>query len=160
MIVKTDPKKFRLVACDEEGRLAEGGLNVPRAFRENSAGTASLYRRIGFAPPWIGYASVYDGRIVGGGAFVGAPKEGAVEIAYFTLDGFERRGFAGLTARRLVALARDAAPGVTVTAKTLPQENASTRILLRLGFVHCGVTEDDDVGEAWSWRLPPKRAES
>ena len=56
--------------------------------------TADLYRSSGFAPPWIGYVAVSEGRAVGTCAFKCAPVEGRVEIAYFTFPEFEGRGLA------------------------------------------------------------------
>jgi RimJ/RimL family protein N-acetyltransferase len=114
--------------------------------------SADLYRRIGYDPPWVGYISVDDGRPVGGGAFVGAPREGVVEIAYFTLAEFMNRGYATQTATHLVAIARRTVPGITVKAFTLPQAGASTKVLERLGFKVVGHANDVDAGEVWEWR--------
>lgn len=77
-----------------------------------------------------------------------------VEIAYFTLEGFEARGFATATARALCGIADQAAERPLVVAKTLAQPNASTRILRRLGFALVGDTHDDEVGTAWLWERP------
>ena len=63
----------------------------------NCRATADLYRRVGFVSPWTGYVAVVDNRGVGGGAFVGPPKEGYVEIAYFTLVSEQGHGYASRT---------------------------------------------------------------
>jgi hypothetical protein len=44
-------------------------------------------------------------------------------------------------------------PSLTLWAKTLPYENASTAILRSLGFRHIGSTTDHEIGEAWEWEL-------
>ena len=133
------------------GELAPPGEELILACRQ----TADLYRRVGYEPPWIGYVAAAEGRGIGGGAFVGAPRGGVVEIAYFTLPEFAERGYATQTATALVGIARHAAPAIILKALTLPQENASTRILKRLGFTKIGISHDDDAGEVWEWRNEP-----
>jgi RimJ/RimL family protein N-acetyltransferase len=56
-------------------------------------------------------------------------------------------------ARRLIALAREAQPGIVVAAQTLPARNASNAILAKLGFTRAGTATDDEAGEVWEWRL-------
>lgn len=145
---------FQLVQCDPAGEPV-GNLGVlPQTLEENCRATAQLFASIGFHPPWVGYVSVFGDHLVGGCAFVGAPKAGSVEIAYFTLEDHVGRGFATQAVVRLIEIARQADRDVCLTAKTLPQENASTAILRRAGFRFVGETTDDDIGLAWEWRLP------
>jgi len=143
---------FSLVPCDQSGVPIRVALDMPEALVANCQATADLYRRVGFSPPWIGYVAAVDNRGVGGGAFVGPPKDGFVEIAYFTLDHEQRKGYASQTASSLVALARAHAPEVGIKAFTLKEENASTRILRALGFSIIGIAQDADAGEVWEWR--------
>jgi len=124
---------------------------MPEAIIANCRATADLYRRVGFTPPWVGYVAVADDRPVGGGAFVGAPKDGSVEIAYFTLENEQGQGYASRTASSLVEIARLHSPGIGLKAFTLKEENASTRILRRLGFSMVGTAQDADAGEVWEW---------
>ena len=141
-----------LVACDATGTPVVPLAHMPDALTANCQGTAALYQRIGFEPPWIGYVAVVDGRGVGGGAFVGPPQDGVVEIAYYTLDDEQGRGYATQTAAALVTLARAHTPDIGLKAYTLMEENASTRILQRLGFSRVGVAHDADAGDVWEWR--------
>lgn len=143
---------FSLLPCDATGTPAPPLARMPDALTANCQGTAALYQRVGFVPPWIGYVAVVDGRGVGGGAFVGPPQEGVVEIAYYTLDDEQGRGYGTQTAAALVALARAHTPGIALKAYTLMEENASTRILHRLGFTRVGVAHDADAGDVWEWR--------
>ena len=102
--------------------------------------------------PWAGYLAEENGTFVGTCAFKSAPRNGKVEIAYFTFPGHEGRGVATWMAMQLVALAKH--PDVTqVTAQTLKERNASTRILEKLGFDVIGTAIDEEVGEVWEWRL-------
>jgi len=130
-------------------------VNLPDALAAACTQSAELYRRIKYELPWVSYIAMAGERCVGGGAFVGAPKEGIVEIAYFTLDGFQGHGYATQTARELIAIARQAVPTITIRAFTLPETNPSTKILVRLGFTMIGFAHDEDVGEVWEWRCSP-----
>ena len=84
---------------------------------------------------------------------MGAPKDGSVEIAYFTLEGSRRQGFAVRTAGVLIEIAKRADPAISIWAKTSPELSASTRILERNGFRRTGLTLDHEIGDAWVWTL-------
>lgn len=143
---------FSLEPCGEDGRPLTPISVVAEAIVATYTASAALYRRVGFVPPWISYIAVEDGRAVGGGAFVGAPREHRVEMAYFTLRELEGQGYATRTATELIAIARNANPGIVITAFTLRESNASTRILRRLGLRLFGDAKDADAGDVWEWR--------
>ncbi len=155
MIAPQHKAGFSLVAILADGQPADPDLFLAEDLVPIIVGTKALYARTGHVPPWISYLSAVGGEVVGGGAFVGAPERGEVEIAYFTLPGHEGRGHASRTAAALVAQARAAAPEIGLWAKTLPEANASTRILARLGFHRDGTVQDDEIGTAWRWYLSP-----
>ena len=117
------------------------------------AATADLYARRGYEPPWIGYLAVENGTCVGMCGFKSPPQDNRVEIAYFTFPGNESRGVATLMASELIRLALDKMPAVTVTAQTLPEENASTSILKKLKFGLVGTVESPEDGLVWEWQL-------
>jgi RimJ/RimL family protein N-acetyltransferase len=103
--------------------------------------------------PWGAYlvADVDTREVVGTCAFKDAPSpEGEVEIAYHTYPGYEGRGYARAMAARLLDIAKSAK---RVVAHTLPQQNASTRVLERLGFARAGEVRDAENGVAWRWEL-------
>lgn len=145
-----------LVACGEDGfPLGAGWPAIRGELLTVCRASAEHHRKVGFTPPWAGYLLCRGGEFVGGGAFVAPPENGRVEIAYFTLPRHERQGLGTTTAAMLVEIAHRTDPGLELWAKTLPFENASTAILRSLGFRHAGFAEDDDVGDAWAWSLPP-----
>lgn len=112
------------------------------------------YSRVGYNPPWIGYVALNeDGEVVGCGGFKGAPKEGKIEIAYTTFERWQGRGIGAEICRHLVLLALQTDPAIRVTARTLPEPNASTRILTRNGFACTGTVYDDEDGNVWEWEL-------
>ncbi len=114
----------------------------------------AYYHETGYTPPWIGYFVLRDGVVVGVGGFVGAPQNGRVEIAYGTFKAYEKQGIASFTCQQLLAIAWATDPTLTVTAKTAPEQNASTTILSRHGFLHTGVVQDHEIGDAWEWVHP------
>ena len=143
---------FSLVRCGADGSPLTPISDVPETIVATYAANADLYRRVGFVPPWVSYIAVDDGRAVGGGAFVGPPRENRVEIAYFTLKELEGLRYATRTASELVAIARKANPGIIIAAFTLRESNASTKILQRLGLRLFGEAQDPDAGDVWEWR--------
>lgn len=78
--------RFALIRCDAEGRLVTPIATVPEALAATYSANADLYRRVGFVEPWVSYVAVEGDHAVGGGAFVGPPRDNRVEIAYFTLQ--------------------------------------------------------------------------
>lgn len=106
---------------------------------------------------WNGYFAVDQEtrEVVGSCAFKTAPSaEGTVEIAYFTYPGFEQRGYATQMARKLVQLASRSSMVRLVIAHTLPETNASTRVLEKLGMTFVGEVMDPEDGRVWRWQLP------
>lgn len=105
---------------------------------------------------WGGYFAV-DGQtreVVGSCAFKAPPSEdGTVEIAYFTYPTFERRGYATEMARRLIELANGSADVRRIVAHTLPEANASTRVLEKAGMIFVGEVADPQDGRVWRWEL-------
>ncbi len=100
----------------------------------------------------IGDGSLVAGdTVMGVASFLTKPVDGRVEIAYMTFKTFEGQGVASFGCAQLLLIARKAAPGVVVTAKTLPEENPSTTILRRNGFMFTRIVQDDDIGDAWEW---------
>lgn len=150
-------KVVQLLPVDEAGGVALPEAALPEWMKENCRATASFYKTAGYEPPWIGYVVVDHGRPVGGGAFKGPPKDGAVEIAYYTLPELEGQGYASATAAELVRIARSTMPDIVVTAQTLPQPNASNALLKKLGFVFRGSMMHPEDGEVWEWRLAAER---
>lgn len=150
--VKPALMEFSLVQCDPDGAPMESIAHMPDQLVANCVATADLYRRIGFVRPWVGYVAVDDGEGVGGGAFVGAPQNNSVEIAYFTLKDKEGRGYATRTVAGLIEIARQHEPRIVLKAFTLREHNASTSILRRFGFRVVGDAHDKDAGAVWEWR--------
>ena len=143
---------MKLIPIEQDGKVATEGqcTFLPEVLEL----TVDLYGRRGFEPPWTGYVAEEHGTVVGACSFVGPPSDGEVEIAYFTFPGNEGRGFATRMASELLALTEAAAAelGLAYIAYTLPQENASTVVLRRLGFTLLGPIDHPEDGIVWKWR--------
>jgi len=112
------------------------------------------YARVGFMKPWIGYfASGDNDEIVGCGGFKGSPVKGKVEIAYGTFKNYQGRGVATEICRQLVLLAIQTDSSIRITARTLMEPNASTRVLKKNGFEFMGIVYDEEDGDVWEWEL-------
>ena len=110
-----------------------------------------FYANVGYHKPWIGYYASLNGTLVGNAGFKGRPIDNKVEIAYGTFPAFQRKGIGSLICQKLVHVATLTDPTVRITARTLPVENYSTRILKKNGFTWQGVVIDIDDGEVWEW---------
>lgn len=90
--------------------------------------------------------------VVGNTAFVGPPNNaGEVEIAYGVVPSFEGRGYATQAAEALTSFALADERVRVVVAHTLPEKNASTRILKKIGYVFTGEIEHPEDGLIWRW---------
>ena len=117
---------------------------------------AALRAAVGQGPnPWRHGFFIIEkasGEIVGGAGFKGEPDaEGMVEIAYGVVSSREGRGYATEAARALIHFAARDPRVRTLRAHTLPEANASTRVLTKCGFVHIGPVVDPEDGPVWRW---------
>jgi len=103
-------------------------------------------------PNHLGYL-VIEGesqQMVGTCSFKGRPDDGAIEIAYYTLPGYEGRGIATEMAQFLVERAGEFPEVTTVVAHTRPERSASTRVLEKIGMTRAG-DEVEDGEPVWRW---------
>ena len=144
---------IELIAIAKNGEPETPVGPLPEFAREILEQTASLYAAEGYAKPWVGYLAREDGACIGFCAFKTPPEDGAVEIAYATMPGHEGKGVATRMAAAVIEIARDERPKITIRAQTLPEENASTAILKKLGFALVGDVTHPEDGLVWEWRL-------
>jgi RimJ/RimL family protein N-acetyltransferase len=76
----------------------KGGENSPPPSKSMN----EFYPKIGFHLPWVGYFVLDNNQVVGTGGFTGPPKDGKVEIAYWTFKQFEGKGVASFTCSELI----------------------------------------------------------
>ncbi len=131
--------------------LTETQIQSSEFLSELCKATIAMYSNNSATLPWLGYLAQDNGTFVGTCAFKSPPQNAEVEIAYFTFPQHEGQGVATQMARWLTELAEK--NGVKrVKAQTLPEKNASTRILEKLGFTFVGPTVHPDDGTIWEWQ--------
>ncbi len=111
------------------------------------------YQKIGYNLPWVGYFVIEENQIVGSCGFTEQPKDGKVEIAYWTFKEYERQGISTFSCKELILISQQSDPTIIITAKTAPEHNASTKILQNNGFTFAEIVQDDEIGDAWLWTL-------
>lgn len=118
--------------------------------------TRDFHRRIGSRAPWIGYLGIESegDRVVGVCSFKGNPNQaGEVEISYGTLPAVQGSGYATGMAGALVKIAFQSSVVRLVIAHTLPESNASGRVLTKTGLIFVGEVIDPEDGRVWRWEL-------
>ncbi len=114
--------------------------------------TVEYYKTIGFVPPWIGYYARLNRELVGAAGFKGQPVDNKIEIAYGTFPGYRQQGTGTEICRQLVLLALKTNPAIIITARTLPENNYSTKILQKNSFKLLGTVWDKEDGNVWEWQ--------
>lgn len=111
------------------------------------------------ADPWVhGFCLVQRGTGIATGrcGFKGPPSaDGVVEIAYCVDADHQGKGYANEAAEALVLYAFGDSRVLVVRAHTLPESNASTRVLTKCGFRYIGEVIDPDDGLVWRWEKRP-----
>jgi RimJ/RimL family protein N-acetyltransferase len=96
--------------------------------------------------------------LVGWGGFKGPPRDGVVEIGYEIAQSRQGQGLATEAARAMLEEAFADEEVQTVIAHTLPERNASNRVLEKTGFQKDGeVQQDRTVAWRFSLSRDPKR---
>lgn len=154
---KLDTASLDLVPQTRAGVFAWIEEIEPAVRAELSATWLALLEQSGPMDPWI-HGFVMKLRdadvVVGSCCFKGPPdSEGMVEIAYGVEPEFRGRGYATEAAAALARYAFDHPDVRVVRAHTLPEPNASTRVLTRCGFQNLGEVIEPDDGLVWRWEI-------
>ena len=102
----------------------------------------------------FGFSIVHRGSetIVGKCGFTGPPTaDQVVEIAYGIAPEHQGKGYATEAANALVEFAFSSGRVQVVRAHTLPERNASTRVLTKCGLRNLGEVIDPEDGVVWRW---------
>jgi len=150
-----ETKNLRLVFQTREDVRAYIEQMEPHERAEVSPVWLALLDGSGPLDPWVhGFKMVHraSGSVVGQCGFKGPPDaDGVVEIAYGVNPEQEGRGFATEAAGALASYALSHEEVRVVRAHTLPEANASTRVLTKCGFQRVGEVIDPDDGAVWRW---------
>lgn len=127
---------------------------TPAERAELSADWLALLHASTSADPWThGFSLVLldTDTVVGSAGFKGPPANGVVEIAYGLSPEHQGKGYATEAAEALTAYAFDSGEVRVVRAHTLPESNASGRVLTKCGFRRIGEVIDPEDGLVWRW---------
>ena len=105
---------------------------------------------------WPGYLFIdrSKGTLIGNGGYAGEPNEaGEVEVGYEVAPSYRNLGYASEAVRGMVDHALQVAEVTAVIAHTLAEENASVRVLRKVGFQWDGEIVSEDAGAIWRWRI-------
>jgi RimJ/RimL family protein N-acetyltransferase len=152
-------KTLFLKPLTREETLAMIEAMSPEERAEVSPDWLAALRASDTADPWRhGFAMVHrhTGCTVGKCAFKGPPADGVVEIAYAVEPEHQGNGYGTEAAAALTAFAF-AQNVPTVRAHTLPEPNASTRVLTKCGFRHLGEVIDPEDGPVWRWEKQSRK---
>lgn len=149
-------QRLELVLPTAEEALAGIDAMSPAEKEHLSDDWLELVKNATSSDPWIhGFSITFrdDDVVVGQCGFKGPPSsDGIVEIAYAVHPDHQCRGYATEAAEALVAYAFTNGDVSAVRAHTLPETNASTRVLTKCGFQHVGEVMDPDDGLVWRWQ--------
>lgn len=115
------------------------------------------------ADPWLHGFGIVDRAsqsVVGGVGFKAPPDaQGEVEIAYGVVPMFQNLGYATEAARAGLDFAFGNDAVQRVIAHTKDENNASTRVLEKCGFLRIGDVIDPEDGLVWRWELARRVSE-
>jgi RimJ/RimL family protein N-acetyltransferase len=148
-------KNLKLVLQTREDVRAYVEQMAPHERAEISPAWLALLDGSSSSDPWIhGFVLVHpiSGSVVGRCGFKGPPgADGVVEIAYGVSPEHQGKGYATEAAAALVSYALSHEQVRVVRAHTLPESNASMRVLTKCGFRHIGEVIDPEDGLVWRW---------
>ena len=151
--IETKRLKLVLQTSEDVRALIEGMTAAEQA--EISADWLALVHDASSASPWVhGFKLVHrtTGETIGNAGFKGPPgADSAVEIAYGVFPEYQGNGYATEAAEALATFAFLSGQVRVVRAHTLPEPNASTRVLTKCGFKRVGEVIDPEDGLVWRW---------
>jgi len=156
-------KRLNLIQQTRDGVLAMIAALSPEDKSHVSADWLARLHDSAPDDPWMHSFSVEcreTGSKIGDCGFKGPPStDGVVEIAYGIDPEHQGQGYATEAAEALVRFAFDSGQVRLVCAHTLPNANASTRVLTKCGFRYIGEVVDPEDGLVWRWEKPQELAE-
>ncbi|MFM7154809.1 MAG: GNAT family N-acetyltransferase [Bacteroidota bacterium] len=156
------PANLPLLEAASDGNLPElsallGGVQIEpdwTSFPDAIVWMRDFMREFAADINWWNYMTIHrtDKKLIGACGFKGEPDpEGMVELGYEIASAYRGRGLATEAAQGLLNYAFSFNSVEKVTATTLAEENASTRLLRRLHFTFTGEETDLEDGKIWTW---------
>jgi RimJ/RimL family protein N-acetyltransferase len=157
-------KNLKLVPQTLQEVLAMVEAMTPSEKAELSADWLARLRDSTPPDPWtLGFSMVHlnSDAVVGKCGFKGPPAaDGMVEIAYGVSPEYQGKGYATEAAQSMTDYAFSSGKVRVVRAHTLPDPNASTRVLTKCGFRRIGEVIDPEDGLVWRWEREIEAADA
>lgn len=157
-LIAGKPEDMRALIEGEEAFTKVFGYRVAEGIRDFLGEANPEFLEKTQAEPadvWVhGFYMVHqaDHAVIGMGGYKGPPDEnGVVEISYGIAPGYQNKGYATEAAMAMTAYAFDSGKVCTVRAHTLPEESASTQVLVKCGFSRIDEVMDPEDGRVWRW---------
>lgn len=167
---KLETENLFLVACDKETLEAAIAGNqqlakllsvaVPENWTEfgTQALSYALEKICSAADEqgWWTYFPIHknDNTLIGSGGYAGKPdSNGRVEIGYEITGDYRNKGLATEFVNALLKNAFAHENVKAVQAHTLADENASTKVLAKCGFIKTEEIDHPEDGKLWKWEL-------
>jgi [ribosomal protein S5]-alanine N-acetyltransferase len=165
-----ETKSLKLIACDTEilRSAIEGNevlakkINVIVQDNWSEFGDAALQYSLDKLMEseeeknWWTYFPVYksENKLIGSGGYKGKPTpEGTVELGYEIAPAYRNLGMATEMTKGLIENAFRDERVKSILAHTLAEENPSTKVLQKCGFVKVAEINDPNDGLIWKWEL-------
>ena len=147
-IIRGDKMKLRAIERHEDKTNEAYNSSECRLLLE---AYEDLYPKIGFNLPWSVTLWWEKNESLARAALSDNRKMEMSKLPIGRSKNFERQGVASFACQELISIAHKADPSVRITAKTAPENNASTKILEKNGFVFEEIVQDHEIGDAWLW---------
>lgn len=158
------PDHLRALLESREAYERRAGLALAEGVREFMIGpdvSAAFLEQLKTSTetdPWrdgFGVVHLADNVVIGLCSYGGPPgDEGTVEISYGISPAYQGRGYATEAAQLLIDRALASGQVKLLCAHTLPERNASARVLEKCGLRFAGERVDPKDGLIWRWELP------
>jgi ribosomal-protein-alanine N-acetyltransferase len=157
LLVADLPLLDAAVRGDDELASVLGGCRVARDWQAFPDAVRRLRDDVAAnaqPPRWGSRLFVHDAPrvLVGWGGFKGPPRDGSVEIGYAVAPDWQGRGLATCAVLEMLREAYAAPEVEAVIAHTLPERNASVRVLEKAGFRRDGGVQSDGERSVWRFR--------
>ena len=157
--INSTPEILEQILCGPDALASHLQISIPEGWIEFEEGPFQyVLDQLTINPDdaiwwnWLAILS-HENILIGTCGYKGPPNDGVVEIGYGVISSYRGIGLATEIAAVLIDHALTYPEVTHVIAHTLPEENASVRILKKCGFTFVGEVIDPEDGLIWRWEL-------
>jgi len=157
--INSTPETLNKILVGNDSLAAHLHIKVPENWTEfGDSPFKYVLKQLSSNPeevPWWNWLPVLkdENMLVGNCGYKGPPKDGIVEIGYEVIPEYRGIGLASEIAAVLVDNAFNDPEVTKIIAHTLPEENASCKVLRKCGFEFVEEINDPEDGLIWKWMI-------